>query len=398
MAVRKESITKKKSGGPGLSTLCVHTGVAKDDAYNSVVTPIYATSTFRFEAPGRTKGYDYSRSGNPTRAALEESLAALEGGARASVTATGMAAVTTALHLLEGGAHVIAGHDIYGGTHRLFHSVLAQRGFSFSFVDMRSMQSIRAALRPDTRAIWIETPSNPLLNLVDIAAVCALARERGLLTFADNTFLSPVFQRPLDLGADVAIHSTTKYLNGHSDVVGGAIISRTAELGEKVAWLVNCMGTNGAPFDAWLVLRGIKTLPGRMRAHALNAMAIARFLEKHPAAARVYYPGLASHPQHALARRQMSGYGGMLAFDIRGGQAAAFRFIMRLKLFAFAESLGGVESLIEHPATMSHAAMSPAARATAGITGGTIRVSAGIEDAADLLADMAQALGSSRRR
>ena len=385
--------TKKLPGAYGFGTVCVHTGVAKDDAYNSVVTPIYATSTFRFEAPGKTKGYDYSRSGNPTRAALEESLAALEGGTHAAVTGTGMAAVTTAMHLLESGAHVIAGHDIYGGTFRLFHSVLAQRGFSFSFVDMRDMRNVRAAVRPETRAIWIETPSNPLLNLVDIAAVCAVARKRSLLTIADNTFLSPLFQRPLDLGADVVIHSTTKYLNGHSDVVGGAIVSRTAELGEKVARLVNCMGTNGAPFDAWLVRRGIKTLPCRMRLHAENAMALARFLDRHPAVARVYYPGLASHPQHALAQRQMHGFGGMLAFDIRGGQAAAFRFIMRLKLFAFAESLGGVESLIEHPETMSHASMTAEARAAAGITGSTIRVSVGIEDAADLRADMEQALG-----
>lgn len=396
MGTGRKMRKKTQEYGPG--TVCVHTGVAKDDTFNSVVTPIYATSTFRFDAPGKTRGYDYSRSGNPTRAALEDSLAALEGGARATATATGMAAVTTAMHLLKPGAHVIAGHDIYGGTFRLFHSVLAQRGFSFSFVDMRDVKNVRAAVRSDTQAIWIETPSNPLLNLVDIAAVCAIARRQNLLAIADNTFLSPMFQRPLDLGADVVIQSTTKYLNGHSDVVGGAIISRTAELGEKVAWLVNCMGTNGSPFDAWLVLRGIKTLPVRMRLHAENAMAIARLLQKHPSVKRVYYPGLASHPQHALAKRQMRGFGGMLAFDIRGGQAAAFRFIMRLKLFAFAESLGGVESLIEHPVTMSHASMTPEARAAAGITGGTIRVSVGIEESADLCADIEQALGGARRK
>ncbi|MBM4031349.1 MAG: PLP-dependent transferase [Planctomycetes bacterium] len=376
----------------GFETLCVHQGVAKDTTYNAVITPIYATSTFAFEGPGRTKGYDYSRTANPTRTALEENLAALEGGARASATATGMAAETTVLHLFDAGAHLIAGHDIYGGTYRLFHNLFTQRAMAFSFVDMRDPANVARAITPATKGIWIETPSNPLLNLVDIAAVTAIAKARGLLTIADNTFLSPYFQRPLDLGVDVVVHSTTKYLNGHSDVVGGAIISKTAELGQRVFLLVNALGTCCSHFDAWLVLRGIKTLPLRMAAHERNALALARFLEGRPEAARVYYPGLPSHPQHELARRQMTGFGGMLSFDIRGGRDAAFRFIQSLQLFAFAESLGGVESLIEHPDSMSHASMIPGARAAAGISDGTIRISAGIESTEDLIADFAQAL------
>lgn len=377
---------------PGFETLCVHQGVAKDTAYNAVITPIYASSTFAFEAPGRTKGYDYSRTANPTRTALEESLAALEGGARASATATGMAAETSVLHLFDEGAHIIAGHDIYGGTYRLFNSFFAQRAMSFSFVDMRDPDNVARAITPATKAIWIETPSNPLLNLVDIAAIVAIARANGLLTIADNTFLSPCFQRPLDLGVDVVVHSTTKYLNGHSDVVGGAVISKSPELGHRVFLIVNALGTCCSPFDAWLVLRGIKTLPLRMAAHERNAIALARFLEGRSEIERVYYPGLPTHPQHELARRQMRGFGGMLAFDIRGGRDAAFRLIQGLRLFAFAESLGGVESLIEHPETMSHASMSPAARVEAGISESTVRVSAGIESTEDLIADLEQAL------
>jgi len=378
----------------GTETVCVQSGTRKDTTFNAVAVPIYATSTFAFEGPGKTKGYDYSRTANPTRAALEECLAALEGGAGATATATGMAAETSVMSLFPAGSHVIAGHDIYGGTYRLFASILAARGLTFSFVDMSVPGNVRRALRPETRAIWIETPSNPLLGLVDIAAICALARRHGQTSIVDNTFMSPIFQRPLALGADLVVHSTTKYLNGHSDMVGGAIVSRTPELAARIAALVNALGTCSSPFDSWLVLRGIRTLPIRMTAHARNAQGLAEFLAGHPAVERVYYPGLRTHPQHRLAKRQMTGFGGMLSFDIRGGQAAAFRFIQALRIFAFAESLGGVESLVEHPETMSHASMTPEARRAAGITGANVRLSTGIEDRDDLVADVAQALAA----
>jgi O-succinylhomoserine (thiol)-lyase len=373
-------------------TICVQTGTRKDSTFNAVAVPIYATSTFAFEAPGQTKGFDYSRTANPTRSALEECLAALEGGAGASATATGMAAETTVMGLLPAGSHIIAGHDIYGGTYRLFASILSSRGLEFSFVDMSDPRNVEAAIRPNTQAIWIETPSNPLLNLVDIPAICEIARRRGQLTVVDNTFMSPIFQKPLALGADIVVHSTTKYLNGHSDMVGGAIVSRAQDNATRVAALVNALGTCSSPFDSWLVLRGIRTLPIRMAAHERNARALAEFLARHKSVERVYFPGLATHPQHQLAKRQMSGFGGMLSFDIRGGRAAAFRFIQALEIFAFAESLGGVESLVEHPETMSHASMTSEARRAAGITESNIRLSTGIENPDDLVADVAHAL------
>ena len=385
----------KNQSGAGryrTETVCVQAGTRKDTTFNAVAVPIYATSTFAFASPGKTKGYDYSRTANPTRAALEECLAALEGGAGATATATGMAAETSVMALFPAGSHIIAGHDIYGGTYRLFASILAARGLDFSFIDMSDPRNVRQAVRPDTRAIWIETPSNPLLGLVDIAALCAIARQHGLTSIVDNTFLSPIFQQPLALGADLVVHSTTKYLNGHSDMVGGAIISRTPENATKVAAMVNALGTCSSPFDSWLVLRGIRTLPMRMAAHEHNAQALAAFLAGHPAVERVYYPGLRSHPRHRLAKQQMTGFGGMLSFDIRGGKPAAFKFIQALRILTFAESLGGVESLVEHPETMSHASMTPAARRAAGITGANVRVSAGIENADDLVADVAQAL------
>ncbi len=377
------------------ATRCVHGGVYKDPLYNSVVTPIYPSSTFYFEGPRQTSGYDYTRTKNPTRDALEENLASLEGGVGATAVATGMAAITTALHLLPAGAHVIAGNDIYGGTYRLFANVLPARGLRFSFVDMGDLHAVAAAFEPDTAMIWLETPSNPLLRLTDISAVCDLARGRGVLSCADNTFLSPYLQRPLELGADLVVHSTTKYLNGHSDVVGGAIVSGTRELAEKVAATANALGTTCSPFDAWLVLRGVKTLPLRMQAHEKNAAALAQFLTAQPQVERVYYPGLPTHPEHALARRQQRGFGAMLSFDLKGGEDAVFRLVKRLKLYAFAESLGGVESLIEHPASMSHAAMSADAQVAAGIGPGLVRVSVGIEDSQDLVADMAHALADS---
>jgi O-succinylhomoserine (thiol)-lyase len=382
-------------------TICVQTGTRKDTTFNAVAVPIYATSTFAFESPGKNKGFDYSRTANPTRSALEECLAALEGGAGASATATGMAAETTVMALFPAGSHIIAGRDIYGGTYRLFASVLSNRGLTFSFVDMSDPRTVQQAIRPNTRAIRIETPSNPLLGLVDIAAICDIARKHGQLTIVDNTFLSPIFQKPLSLGADFVVHSTTKYLNGHSDMVGGAVISRTPQHATAVAALVNALGTCSSPFDSWLVLRGIRTLPVRMVAHERNARALAEFLAGHKLVEHVYYPGLRAHPQHRLARKQMLGFGGMLSFDIRGGKPAAFRFIQALEIFAFAESLGGVESLVEHPDTMSHASMTKPARRSAGITGSNIRVSTGIESADDLVADVAQALravASSKRR
>jgi cystathionine gamma-synthase len=376
-------------------TICVQAGTRKDTTFNAVAVPIYATSTFAFEAPGKTKGFDYSRTANPTRQALEECLAALEGGAGATATATGMAAETSVMGLLPAGSHVIAGHDIYGGTYRLFATILAARGLEFSFVDMSKPGNVREALRSNTRAIWIETPSNPLLGLVDIAAIGEIARGHGhdAWVIVDNTFMSPIFQKPLALGADFVVHSTTKYLNGHSDMVGGAIIARTEEHATAVAAMVNALGTCCSPFDSWLVMRGIRTLPIRMAAHARNAKALSEFLAEHPAVEHVYYPGLPTHPQHSLAKKQMTGFGGMLSFDIRGGKEAAFRFIQALHIFAFAESLGGVESLVEHPETMSHASMSPEARRAAGITASNVRVSTGIESAEDLVADVAQALG-----
>jgi O-succinylhomoserine (thiol)-lyase len=376
----------------GTETICVQTGTRKDTTFNAVAVPIYATSTFAFEAPGKTKGFDYSRTANPTRSALEECLAALEGGAGATATATGMAAETSVMALFPAGSHVVAGHDIYGGTYRLFASILSARGLEFSFVNMADPRNVAEAIRPNTRAIWLETPSNPLLGLVDIAAICEVARKQGQLTIVDNTFMSPIFQKPLALGADIVVHSTTKYLNGHSDMVGGAIISATEEYATKVAAMVNALGTCSSPFDSWLVMRGIRTLPIRMAAHERNARALAEFLAGHVAVERVYYPGLPTHPQHALAKKQMTGFGGMLSFDIRGGKAAAFRFIEALSIFAFAESLGGVESLVEHPETMSHASMTAEARRAAGITEANVRISVGIENADDLIADVSQAL------
>lgn len=374
-------------------TRAVHVGVDKDSAFNSATTPIYPTSTFYWDSLDKNKGYDYTRSGNPTRRALEENLASLEGGVDCRATATGMAACTAALHLFKSGDHVIAGHDIYGGTFRLMHDVMPNMGIEVSFVNMGEPGNVAEAIRPNTRGVWIETPSNPLLNLVDIAAVVKIAKERGLVTIADNTFLSPFLQRPIEMGVDVVLHSTTKYLNGHSDVVGGAVISANREHAERIGFIVNALGLACSPFDAWLVLRGVKTLGPRMKAHEANAEAIAAFLDKHPAVEKVYYPGLRSHPQHALAKKQQSGFGAMLSFDLKAGRPAAEKAFSRSKLFLLAESLGGVESLWEYPETMSHASMTPQARLGAGISEKTIRVSVGIEDKEDLLSDLEQALG-----
>lgn len=373
-------------------TRCVHTGVDKDKAFNSCTTPIYTSSTFSWDTLTTNKGFDYTRSGNPTRRALEENLASLEGGIDCRATCTGMAAITTSMYLFQPGDHIIAGHDIYGGTYRLFANVLTEQGLEFSFVNMQDMANIKAAIRPNTKGIWIETPSNPLLNIIDIAAITTIAKAANLLTIADNTFLSPYLQRPFELGVDVVVHSTTKYLNGHSDVVGGCVITRTKEHADRISYITNALGLACSPFDAWLVLRGVKTLGPRMEAHQKGAMAVARFLAAHPKVEHVYYPGLETHPQHALAKRQQKGFGAMLSFDIKGGRPEAERVMENLLVFQLAESLGGVESLVEYPETMSHASMSLEARRAAGISERTIRVSIGIEHPDDLVAGLKHAL------
>jgi cystathionine gamma-synthase len=360
-----------------------------DSEYGSIGTPLYQTSNFRFREPGVSTGYDYTRSGNPTRHTLEEVLADLEGGARAVAVSTGMAAISTVLSHFEQGAHIICTHDCYGGTARLLKLFEAQGKIEVSFVDLGNLAAVRAEIKPNTACLWIETPSNPLLQVVDVAALAKLAKVYGLLVCVDNTFLSPFFFRPFESGADVVVHSTTKWLNGHSDVVGGAIVSRTAELGERFQFLANALGTTTGSFDSWLVLRGIKTLAVRMKQHEGNAIAIAKFLLDHPLVSEVYYPGLESHPTHELAKAQFSGFGGVISFRVIGNVKDVLR---STEIFSLAESLGGVESLIEHPATMSHASMGPELRERAGITDDLIRISVGIEHVDDLIADIAKAL------
>ncbi|KKW17282.1 MAG: Cystathionine gamma-synthase [Candidatus Magasanikbacteria bacterium GW2011_GWA2_50_22] len=373
-------------------TKLIHTGAKKDTTFNSVTMPIYATSTFAFDELGKNKGYDYTRSGNPTRAALEENIAALEGGVGCSITATGMAAIHTAMLFLKPGDHIIANTDIYGGTYRLFNDVLKPLGYKFSFVDMTDLDAVKNSVTANTKMIWIETPSNPFLHVTDIAGVVAIAKKGKILTIADNTFLSPYFQRPLELGVDIVAHSTTKYLNGHSDVVGGAIVYSTKELRERGNFLVNATGVSGSPFDSWLVLRGIKTLALRMEAHQKNALAIAQFLEGHKNVKRVYYPGLKSHPQQELIKKQMTGFGGIVTFELDTKKVPLKTFFKKLKYFPLAVSLGGVESLIEAPWFMTHASMDKEGLKNSGITEETVRVSAGIEDADDLIEDLENAL------
>lgn len=377
-----------------LQTTTIHVGVDKDTAYNSVMTPIYQTSTFRFEDIGTTKGYDYTRTSNPTRKALEENIAALEGGAGAAVVATGMAAITTTLHLFKTGDHLICTHDCYGGTDRIMRVYREQFGIDVSYVNMQDPANLRSALRKTTRGVWIETPSNPLLNILDIRALADIARSHGALSIVDNTFLTPVNQRPFELGADIIVHSTTKYLNGHSDVVGGAVVAKDPVLAERLLALSNALGQGASPFDSWLVLRGIKTLVPRMRMHEENAGRVAAYLSSHPRVARVFYPGLSTHPQHALARKQQSGFGGMVSFELKGGIEDVHRLLRGVRVFALAESLGGVESLIDHPLSMTHASMDPGLREQAGITANTIRLSVGLEDPDDLVEDLGRALGT----
>jgi cystathionine beta-lyase/cystathionine gamma-synthase len=373
----------------GFATRAIHAGQEPEQTTGAVAVPIYQTSTFAQEAVGVNKGYEYARSGNPTRTALETAMAALESGAHGLAFASGLAAETTLMLLLSAGDHVVCGDDVYGGTFRLFDKVFKRHGLSFDFVDTSDPAKVAAAIRPETRMIWLETPTNPLLKLADIAGIAEVASGRGILTVVDNTFASPYFQRPLELGADVALHSTTKYMGGHSDVVGGGIVVRDAALAERLRFLQNAAGGVPGPFDSWLVLRGLKTLAVRMRAHAENALTIARFLEEHPAVERVIYPGLASHPQHALAKRQMHGFGGMISLVLRGGELAGRAMVGRTKLFTLAESLGGVESLIELPAAMTHASVAGSALE---VPGGLVRLSVGIEDVEDLQADLEQAL------
>jgi cystathionine beta-lyase/cystathionine gamma-synthase len=373
----------------GFATRAIHAGQEPDSATGAVIVPIYQTSTFAQEAVGVHKGYEYARSGNPTRTALETALAALEGGAHALAFASGLAAESTVLLLLSSGDHVIGGDDAYGGTYRLFTKVFARHGISFDFVDTRDPEEVAEAIRPETRLVWLETPTNPLLKLADVAKIAELARPRGVLTLVDNTFASPYLQRPLEQGADIVLYSTTKYMGGHSDVVGGALVLNDAELYERLKFLQNAAGGVPGPFDSWLVLRGLKTLALRMRAHSENGMAVARFLSEHPAVDEVIYPGLPSHPQHELARRQMRGFGGMISLVLKGGEPAAHALVTRTRLFTLAESLGGVESLIELPAAMTHASV---ANSPLEVPAGLVRLSVGIEDSEDLIADLEQAL------
>ncbi len=373
-------------------TLAIHAGHTPADHMGAVMTPIYQTSTFAFRGVNRPGAYDYSRSGNPTRKALETCLASLEGGSAGFAFATGMAAEATVLMMFDAGDRVVVHSDLYGGTYRLFQSVMRGKGIEAVYVDLRDAAATERALAAGAKAVWIESPTNPLMNLVDLAAVSALAHRHGAIAICDNTFLSPYFQRPLDLGVDVVVHSTTKYINGHSDVVGGAVVVRDAALAEKIGFLQNAMGTCAGPQDCFLVLRGVKTLALRMEEHNRNALAIAHWLEAHPKVAGVLHPGLESHPQHELATRQMSGYGGTFSFRVRGGQEAVFRLLERVRVLTLAESLGGVESLIEHPVTMTHASVAPETLREMGITPDLVRISVGIEDVEDLIGDLEQAL------
>ncbi|HRF82799.1 MAG TPA: cystathionine gamma-synthase [Pseudoxanthomonas sp.] len=377
-----------------LDTIAIHAGQVPDPSTGAVMQPIYATSTYAQASPGVHQGFEYSRTHNPTRFAWERCVAALEGGSRGFAFASGLAATATVLDLLDSGDHVVAMDDLYGGSYRLFERVRRRSaGLDFSFVDLGDLAAFEAAITPKTRMVWIETPTNPMLKIVDIAAVAEIARRRGLLVAVDNTFASPVVQRPLELGAHLVMHSATKYLNGHSDMVGGiVVVGADAELADRMAFLQNSVGAVQGPFDSFLALRGAKTLPLRMRAHCANAMALAQWLETHPAVEKTIYPGLASHPQHALAARQMQGFGGIVSIVLKGGFEGARRFCERTELFTLAESLGGVESLVNHPAVMTHASVPVERRERLGLSDALVRLSVGIEDVEDLRQDLRQAL------
>ncbi len=375
-------------------TLAVHAGVSPDPLTGAVMTPIYQTSTYAQASPGEHKGYEYSRTDNPTRTALQASLAALEGGEHALVFSSGLAATDAVLNLLDAGDHVLAGEDLYGGTYRLFSQVASKRGIEFAFISLNDCQTLKDRLKRNTRLLWFETPTNPMLNLIDIAATTKIAREHGILSVVDNTFMSPALQRPLDLGADIAMHSMTKFLNGHSDVVMGSLIMRSKETYERLKYLQNAIGAVPSPFDCFLVLRGLKTLALRMERHTGNATKLAQWLETHPKIHRVIYPGLTSDPYHALAKSQMSGFGGMLTVLVDGDLDQTKRFLSSLKVCTLAESLGGVETLIEHPAIMTHASVPAEIRQKIGIHDNLVRLSVGIESVKDLMEDIDQALAS----
>jgi len=373
-------------------TLAIHAGERPEVTFGAISVPIYQTSTFAFETVGKTRGYDYSRTANPTRKVLEDTIAQLEGGKAGFAFATGMAAEATVMHLLKAGDHIISGDDVYGGTYRLFQDVMRDFGLEFTFLRLDDRQKIEAAIKPNTRMLWLETPSNPLLNIVDVEMVAEVAKKHHILTVIDNTFATPYFLQPIKYGIDLVVHSTTKYLNGHCDVVGGAVVTTTDELTQRVQFLLNAMGTCASPFDCWLVLRGIETLPVRMRQHEENALAVANYLTQHPAVKTTYYPGLESHPGHEIARRQMKGFGGVVSFETKGGRERVNTFLKRMEIFSLAESLGGVASLAEHPATMSHASMPKEHRGKVGITEELVRLSVGLENVDDLTDDLRQAL------
>jgi cystathionine gamma-lyase len=382
-----------------LATRVIHAGQAPDPSTGAVMPPIYATSTYVQESPGVHKGLDYGRSHNPTRWALERCVAELEGGAHAFAFASGLAAISTVLELLEHGSHIVAGDDMYGGTYRLFERVRRRSaGHHFTYVDLSDPDALRTALRPETRMVWVESPTNPMLKLADLQAIGALCRERGIISVCDNTFASPMVQRPIEAGIDIVVHSTTKFMNGHSDVIGGIAVvggePHQSAWAEQLGFLQNSVGAIQGPFDSFLVLRGIKTLALRMERHCANALDLARWLEREPKVAKTFYPGLESHPQHALARRQMNGFGGIISIELACDLAGARRFLERCEVFTLAESLGGVESLIEHPALMTHATIPPAQRAQLGISDGLIRLSVGVEHVDDLRRDLENALAA----
>lgn len=383
----------KGSNRQGFSTRAIHAGQKPDPTTGAVMTPIYATSTYAQESPGVNKGYEYARGKNPTREAFEACIADLENGTHGFGFGSGMAATSTALELLNAGSHILTGDDLYGGTYRLFERVRRRSmGLDFSYLDLTDLKAVGAAIRPETKMLWVETPTNPLMKLADIAALSSLAKTHGLLMVVDNTFATPWCQSPLDLGADIVMHSATKYLNGHSDVIGGVLVTKDADLAVQLKFLQNSIGGVMGPFDAFLVNRGLKTLGVRMKAHCENALAIARWLDGRAGVAKVYYPGLESHPQHDLAKRQMRGFGGMISIVVDGDLARTKQIMERLQVFTVAESLGGVESLANHPAIMTHASVPKEVREAGGVTENLIRLSVGVEDLDDLIADLEQAL------
>jgi cystathionine gamma-lyase len=380
------------------ATRAIHAGQNPDPTTGAIMTPVYLTSTYIQESPGVHKGWEYSRTHNPTRKAYENCMANLESGKFGFAFASGCAATTTILHMLKSGDHVVAMDDMYGGTFRLFNRVLKNNGFEFNYVDLTNSKNLESAIKSNTKMIWLETPTNPTLKLADIRTICEIAKKKNIMVVVDNTFMSPMFQRPLELGADIVVHSATKYIGGHSDMVGGIAVTSNPQIAETLAFLSNSMGGIQGPFDSFLALRSLKTLPLRMKAHAENAIKVAQFLESHPSVEKTVYPGLASHPQHELAKKQMHGFGGMITFFIKGGLPAAQTFLESVQVFALAESLGGVESLIEHPAIMTHASVPIEQRKALGIDDSLIRLSVGVEDCDDLLADLKQAFEKAHKK